>query len=146
MDQIVEPVLPQGVVFIPTKHAAFMWPLVSQHVDECLEFFSGEFSVGDIRDRVLDGKMQLFIVWEGRVKGVVLTEIVEYPQMKVLRGVIIHGVDFDNWMAALQAKLIRYQKYMGCDHIETVCRPGLYKKIKHLGWEIKQLMLVHRSY
>jgi len=143
MDEVV---MPQGVVFIPTKHVAFTWPLVSQHVEECLEYFSGEFSSDDIRDMLLVGKMQLFLVWEGHIKGVVITEIIMYPQMQVLRGVLIHGVDMDNWMAAMQAKLIRYQEYMHCHHMETVCRPGLYKKIKHLGWEVKQLLLVHRSY
>lgn len=141
-----EAVIPPGAVFIPTKHVAFVWPMVRQFVEEFLEYMEGEFTVEDVRDQLLTGRFQLFVAWDQCVKGIIVTEIMLYPQKRTLRGYLIYGTDMDNWMAPMQRKLLEFKEHMKCAHIETICRPGLFKKLKPMGWELKQVLIVHRSF
>lgn len=145
MDEAIEPVIPTGAVYIPRKDVAFIWGLVKPYVEECLAHTMGEMEADDVRDRLLGGSMQLFIAYYGCVKGIIVTEVVNYPQKRALRGYLIAGSEFEAWAPTMQEKLERYCKYMACDYIETVCRPGLAEKLKPLGWKTTQVMLTYRS-
>ncbi len=140
MDEVVR----KGSTYIRIAERAFLWLLIKPHVEDALEHSMGEYTADDVRNALLTNDMQLFLACDKGLKAVIVTQITKYPQKKVLRVFLLHGIDFDSWAADMQETLERYQAFIGADHIEAVVRPGLAKKLKSYGWQPSQIMMTFR--
>jgi hypothetical protein len=103
----------------------------------------GEMSSAEMCDAVHSGKMQMWLVYEGAtLLAVVLTEVIDYPQLSALRVIAIGGVGMSHWQQALFDTFKQYCILWNVSRIETVCRPGLERIMKPLGFEKRLVCLM----
>ena len=78
----------------------------------------------------------MWIAYDDAVfKGLVVTEIVTYPQRKLLSMHFCGGIELKEWKDPMLKLLQRYGKDMGCDGIESVGRPGWGKVFEKDGYK-----------
>jgi hypothetical protein len=64
---------------------------------------------------------------EGIFKGIVTTQVVTYPQRKLLSMHFCGGTQLKEWKVPMLDLLKKFARDMGCDGIEAVGRPGWEK-------------------
>jgi hypothetical protein len=110
---------------------------------EISKFFSlikqDKFTMDDVLMLALARRVQ---VWVVKKKGVdiaaLLTEIVDYPQKRVVRIIFGAGKEADNWMHLIRDVVIPWGKSQGCRAIQIDGRPGWKRVIRRhfpAGWD-----------
>lgn len=111
-------------------------PPIMQELDRCrdwiesaLEYSGGTHAFADIVAGVLKGSMQL---WAGE-KGCAITEIVSYPNKKVIH-VFLAGGDMQQ-IIDFQQSAIEFGKMNGCSSMTIAGRKGWTKVLDKHGWK-----------
>jgi len=68
-------------------------------------------------------------------RGIILTEIKQYPKERILLVHVLAGGGFDDWINEAWERLKSFGREHGCTAIEAMCRLGLTKKLKPLGFK-----------
>lgn len=89
----------------------------------------------DVAEGVVSGKMQL---WAAE-KGCVVTEIIVYPNKKVLH-IFLAGGKLEQ-ITDMQSDVEKWAKAQGCIEMSLAGRLGWKKALKSLGWEEKSVIL-----
>jgi hypothetical protein len=122
------------ILKVPEKDLHIIWnevePLIKKALDDT-------YSVRDILDGLVKNSFQLFISWENKVESAVITEVVQYPQKKILRYFLAgaEGNNLSNWLEPIQQEIEKFAKYNQCQSIEVAGRKGWARKLK--GYEQK---------
>ena len=92
----------------------------------------GTQTVSDMLTAARDGRMQ---IWEGE-KLVLVTEVEDYPQFRVLRYATVAGDMNEEDLIALQARADAWGREQGCTRAEAIGRPGWDRKATQwlAGW------------
>ena len=105
-----------------------VWDKVEPILARVVSRSEGELETEDILDLVTEGRMQLWIVAEDKeIIAALVTQIITYPQKKVLRLVSLAGEDFNkfkHFLDMVQSFAIR----KGCTALELWGRKG-WKKL-----------------
>jgi len=117
--------------------------MIQEELLRCREWIESALNKGgdthsfvDIVDGVLKGTMQL---WAGE-KGCAITEIVVYPNKKVLH-VFLAGGKLEQ-ITDMQDDAIKWGKTQGCEGMSLSGRPGWKKALKPTGWKQQLITLV----
>ncbi len=126
---IVSAVLPQDIEYV--------WSHIEDYMRGAAKYTHGRFEVEDIkRCLTTDRIQQLWIAYEDeKVYGAVITEIMEYPRMRVLVMHFTGGVELPKWKADMLALLQRFARDNGCKTIESIGRAGWKKVFKNDGFK-----------
>ena len=87
------------------------------------------YNLSDIKEKIRQG---MFHIWPGK-DSVMITEIVEFPRVKVLN-ILFLGVKFEELQSMLPS-VEQFAKHFGCKRIFGGGRKGWLRKLKHLGFE-----------
>lgn len=110
---------------VPYEQADAAWPLVEKYMVEAAKYTYGRYTSEDIRVSLLDGQRQLWVAFQDEVVyGAVVTQIMEYPQMRVLVMHFLGGIDGMKWKAPMLALLQRFARDQKCRTIESTGRSG----------------------
>lgn len=111
-----------------------LWEKVVPLVTRALEHSRGEHTVEDIAKYLEERLMQLWVAHDEfqRIEACAVTQLILYPQRKMLRIVIMAGEEFSRWKTGLEL-LEHWARTHGCDGIEAWTRPGMVKITKELG-------------
>ena len=105
-----------------------LWKKVLPQIERCVPHSEGEMESPDFYVALVDGEMQLWIAVEDEeVIASMVTQIIPYPQKKVLRIIAIAGGDMDKWFH-FEPDLEEFAILMGCTSLEAWGRKG-WKKI-----------------
>ena len=104
-------------------------------IEDALDVGGKTHSFKDIVDGVLCGTMQL---WEGE-KGCAITEIVVYPNKKVLH-VFLAGGELEQ-ITDMEGDAVKWAKAQGCEGMSLSGRFGWKKILNEYGWKPQQLVL-----
>jgi len=119
---------------VPTEYLDTCWPQVEAFLDGAAKKTYGRYTVDNIYDRIVEDGYQLWIAFEDtKVKGAVVTNIITYPQRKLLSMTYCGGENLAEWKDPMLDILRRYAKDVGCDAIEAVARRGWAKIFKNDG-------------
>ena len=122
------------ILKVPEKDLHIIWnevePLIKKALDDT-------YSVRDILDGLVKNSFQLFISWENKVESAVITEVVQYPQKKILRYFLAgaEGNNLSNWLEPIQQEIEKFARHNNCDAVEVAGRKGWARKLK--GYEQK---------
>lgn len=109
------------------------WGGIAPFVQRWVDAGAGEFAADDVRKFAVEGVMQLFIFHAAGAIGLVgITELVQYPQMKVMRIVGIAGenpIVSQKFMPQIEAWAIAN----GATAMETFATPETVKLDMRLG-------------
>lgn len=122
---------------IATEQVDGLWNKIKYLFDKVAPYSYGRFTGNDIRTSLKNNKaQQLFIAHEGEtIFGMVITEVVEYPQM---RSLVMHHTAGDNlmeWKDDMLKTLQQYAQLQGCEVIESKGRDGWEKIFKDDGFK-----------
>ena len=113
-----------------------VWPIVGPYVHLACEQSRGTIAEEDVKRFCLSRDMQMFAVLNGEdFVGAVTTEVLEYPQTRVLRVVTVGGNGWECWGAELSAAIDEFARHVGATLIEAQGRKGWVKKLNSLGYE-----------
>ena len=126
------------VSMVPAEYVDTCWAKIEPFVEKAAEYTYGRYSASNLYDMVKDGDHQLWVAYDGNdFKGTVLTNVMNYPQRRVLCMGFCGGIELKDWKTPMLDLLKRYAKDMGCDSIEAFGRPGWANVFKNDGYQIK---------
>lgn len=115
------------IIGVPAADVPKVWPRVRA--------FTETFNVDQHRNipqpslytMLLDKKRQMWIAAKGQdIKAVALTELVE-------RQVVLDfcaGIDRQEWRDKMVDEIMRWGRWLGCDQMKIICRPGWAREIR----------------
>jgi hypothetical protein len=119
-----------------SKQVMDLWPLLAPFVESALKHTQGEMGSLDICERAINGAMQLWVVAErDKIQGVVVTEVIEFPNITSLRVVTLSGEGFQEWKRELDQRLEQFARVVGAKRIEAVGRPGWTRALRDLQYK-----------
>lgn len=124
------------VSLIPPQYVDSCWGKVEKFVDKAAEYTYGRYTTGNIYDLVKDGDYQLWVAIDGNeFKGAVITNIITYPQRKLLGLQFCGGEELSSWKEPMLDILKRFAKDVGCEGLESTGRPGWAKVFQNDGYK-----------
>ena len=123
------------VSMVPAQYVDQCWSKIEGYIEKAAEYTYGRFTASNIYDLVADGDYQLWVAFNGPdIKGAVVTNVVTYPQRKLLCMQFCGGEDLVSWKDSMLMLLRRFAKDVGCDGIESTARPGWAKIFQNDGF------------
>ena len=122
---------------VPKEHIADVWEDIEEYVKNCAKYTYGRFTEQDILRDVLLKDQQLWISFDIETKvivGFLITEVIEYPQTKMLMLHFTGGKDFKSWVPDGLPKIQKFARDNGCIRIESRGRSGWGKLWKGHGY------------
>ena len=112
------------------------WEYVEDYISDALKHGIGEYTTDDIKQACQEQRMQLWIKWDDdEVKGAFVTQLLNYPQLKVLLVLLLGGDEFKEWRDEVDEVLLRFGKEHDCKYVEFFGRKGWTKFLKDLGYK-----------
>jgi hypothetical protein len=123
------------VARISAVELPIVWRTVEPLVSKALAHTEGEVTSADLRDAILLGQMQLWLVTNSHdILAVATTEVIDYAQFASLRVVTLAGCGLEEWGGLLYKELEKFGLAQGVKRIEAVGRKGLIKALAGLGF------------
>lgn len=123
---------------VPQVHLGETIGYVQHLIERALEFSLG-YDLQDVLKRLAEGTAVLWLIEKDYIiKGIVVTEMILYPQCKSLNIWLTAGEELAEWKDCF-ASLEMYARHKGCKYIEAGCRPGLEPILKHLRFNIRRI-------
>tara|TARA_R100000664_G_scaffold2953_1_gene6919 strand:+ start:546 stop:968 length:423 start_codon:yes stop_codon:yes gene_type:complete len=133
-----------NLLIVNPRDIPYIWNQVKPLVDKALEYSSGEITSNDLLKLLLNGRNELWCgIDDTGVTSAGITEIVTYPQKRILRIITWatrSGKDQELWTGAL-SNVEEYARHNGCDLLEAYARKGLAKKLK---WD-SELVIITKN-
>lgn len=127
------------VSLVPTEYIELVWPNIQGYMVGAADFTFGRFMAEDIKNDLLtkQGQQQLWIAFENKEDyyGAVVTEVMQYPQMRALVMHFTGGEKLPRWKKPMLEILQKFARENECDVIESYGRPGWGKVFKKDGYE-----------
>lgn len=115
-----------------------VWHLIDDYMDGAAKYTHGRFKVEDIKQQLLSNpRQQLWIAYDDKVYGAVITEVLTYPQMKTLIMHFTGGVELPKWKDEMLSVLRRFARDHQCKVIESYGRTGWKRVFKNDGFNSK---------
>lgn len=119
------------VTGVPGHAVDKVWDDV-KHLLELVDM-RGRLSTDDLYSLTKACGMQLWIIeplGSGKPVAAALTEVVNYPSMRVVRVVALGGKDMALWIETLNGELDRFAKLVHASVIEANVREGLARRLR----------------
>jgi hypothetical protein len=120
---------------VDTKDIESMWPFIEGYMKRAAKYTYGRFEAEDIKEGLLKQPQQLWIAFDDtKIYGAVVTEVTEYPRMKVLTVHFLAGVEFETWKDPMLKLVQQFGKDNGCKLIDSYGRPGWERVWANYGY------------
>lgn len=124
------------VSLIPPQYVDSCWDRIEGFIGKAAKYTYGRYTVSNIYDMVKEGDYQLWVAIDGTdFKGAVVTNIITYPQRKLLGMQFCGGEELKLWKEPMLELLKRFAKDVGCEGIESTGRPGWAKVFQNDGYK-----------
>ena len=118
---------------IQPEDIAYIWEEVAPLLNTVREHTEGELETDDFLEPLTHGDMQLWIATEdSTVHGVMVTQLIPYPQKKILRVISLAGDNFEE-LREFQEMIEAFAVKTGCTALEMWGRKGWKKLLP--DWE-----------
>ena len=116
-----------SAVLITPEEVEECWEEIEPHLARCTDYSEGELETEDFKTYLLDEQMQLWIAVDDKeILAAMVTQIIVYPQKRVLRIVAIGGGQMERWISFLPG-LEDLAIEQGCSSMEVWGRKGWLK-------------------
>jgi hypothetical protein len=123
-----------SLVELTRAEKLYAWPVLRPFVEKALAYANGDINAEDVWVRCVNQMMQIWVACEGgKIWAVGVTEIINYPQTRVLRLVALSGENFNLWKH-FEADLEKFAHDHECHYIDAIGRRGLVKLGKEFGF------------
>ena len=113
---------------VQPEDVAYIWEEVAPLLDKVKEHTEGELETDDFLEPLTHGDMQLWMATEeSDVRAVMITQIITYPQKRVLRIISLAGEDFEE-IRSFHEMIEGFAVKLECTALEMWGRKG-WKKL-----------------
>jgi len=128
------------VNLVPSGQVREVWKYVKDHLYEAIEASNGRWSPEYVLASLVLNEQSLWVICDtdtgnGNVVGAATTQIISYPEKRMLAIHFLGGDGFPEWYAELLKVISEHAKKMGCEGIECLARFGFWKWFKNDGFE-----------
>tara|TARA_R110002020_G_scaffold234820_3_gene446916 strand:- start:693 stop:1142 length:450 start_codon:yes stop_codon:yes gene_type:complete len=120
------------IIAIPSDEVFELWKHVKEMLYPAVERSRGRWSMQTLLIALKEGKQQLWVIFEEgkKIKGVATTEILSYPNKKMLAIQYLGGNDLETWGISYLKRVEEFARAAKCEGIEATGRKGLWKWFK----------------
>jgi hypothetical protein len=111
------------------------WDDVKDGLQLALDVDDNKYSLDDLKKAIEEKDMQLWCIHDGNLLCSFVTQIVNYPQKRILDCVALTGKNPTIWIGFLLSQMEKYGKENNCDFMQTGGRKGWEKLFKKHGWK-----------
>lgn len=118
-----------------------MWPEVAPVIKPALDA-GRRHNLSDIKEALEKRDMQLWLMYcdpseevPTGLAGAFITEIINYPRLRVANIAYCAGTDVDGWIEYLYMTVENFARSHKCDEVEVYGRPGWKKKLQGYNME-----------
>jgi len=135
-----------NVLFIAPNKVEEYWSLVDFMLREGLKYDGDPMSIKDLKNGLLDGSFQLFIMFGSddgekyKVFGVFVTRIMILPNFKQCEVILLKGEKRELWQDEAAQAIENLAIQEDCKRIAVHARPGWQKFLKERDWEVKRYL------
>ena len=123
---------------VPREHVKEVWNSIEKFAEGCAKYTYGRYNANDILNELLTKDQQLWTAFdEDGIHAFWVTEVIKYPQTKVLVMHFTGGNRIKAWGNIGLKQLQEFARDTGCSKIESYGRPGWEKIWKKQGYEKK---------
>lgn len=125
------------IALVPQERVREAWSKARPHLQSAIDRSHGRWTSDYVLASLVLSEQELWIVIDakGAVRGAVTTQVVSYPEKKMLAIHFLGGENFDEWYQCLLDVMTKYAKDSDCDAIECVARGGFWKWFQRDGFE-----------
>lgn len=109
--------------------ADISWELVRPWIEAACLYNGGRYSFEDCRKEIEEGKKHLWLASDDKIKGVILSSIVQFPRKKCAFIDICTGEELVNW-GDMVALIEEWARLKGCEQMFLIAREGMGKLLK----------------
>jgi len=125
------------VSIVLPEHYDVIWPNINKYMEGAAKYTYGRFDVDDIKEGLVKNNQQLWISFDDKIYGAVITEIIQYPKMRALVMHFTGGIELKRWKPEMLKTLQSYAKLKECASIESYGRRGWERVFKSDGFKSK---------
>jgi hypothetical protein len=135
--------MPPAMTGILPEQIDAVWPLVAPSLAAVCTRSRGKDSLAELLAAFGAGRKQLWIWWPSAagLEALAVTEIVDYPAIKICRVCIATGAARHAWLAPGLAVIEAWAREQGCDAVEPVARLGWKRDLKALGYRAHHVIM-----
>lgn len=117
------------ITIAPTTYIRTLWNDVSDQLERAVVRSNGRWTMEALYYSIESGHQQLWLAFDDdkMIDGVGTTEILDYPQGKMLAIQFLGGNKFNDWVWEMLEKFNAFAKDSGCVGIEATARQGFWK-------------------
>jgi hypothetical protein len=111
-----------------------IWGDIKEYMEGAAKYTYGRYDVDDIKaELVKNSNQQLWIAFDEKIYGAVVTEILQYPKKRTLIMHFTGGIELPKWKDEMLSVLRSFARDNKCDCIESLGRAGWKRVFKHDG-------------
>ena len=115
---------------VEPEDVPYIWDNVAPLLSKVIQHSEGELETDDYLSNLMSGSMQLWIVTEdGKIILSMVTQIIQFPQKKVLRTIALAGERFKEVHSEFSDMLASYALKNECSSLELWGRKGWKKML-----------------
>lgn len=133
----------QILLGIKKEQIDIVWDLIEPLLETCMEEHDGRFKTENLKDWLINGKMQCWCsvnVENDQIVAVCLTEIINYPCSKRLSIPFIVSNGLKKWEEFLGI-ILNWGKSLGCEAVELYGSKAWIRIFKNFNFTPKSLLI-----
>ncbi len=117
------------ITIAPANYLNALWPDVEEQLERAVIRSNGRWTMEVLFNVIANEQQQLWLAFdeEKNIDGVGTTEIVNYPNKKMLAVQFLGGDRFNDWVWEMLERFNKFAKETGCHGIEATARKGFWK-------------------
>tara|TARA_R100000544_G_C2218217_1_gene55853 strand:+ start:681 stop:1190 length:510 start_codon:yes stop_codon:yes gene_type:complete len=125
------------ITIAPTTYLNALWPDVEDQLKRAVIRSNGRWTMPVLFDVIASGQQHLWLAFneDKEIDGVGTTELVDYPNKRMLAIQFLGGDKFNDWVWDMLEKFNGFAKESNCDGIEATARQGFWKWLKQDDFE-----------
>ena len=125
------------IALVPTTYLAKLWPDVREQLSKAIDRSKGRWSMEMLFASILNGQQHLWVAFDEdkNVNGVGTTELVDYPNKRMLAIQFLGGDHFNDWVWDMLDRFHDWAKDNNCKGIEATARMGFWQWLKQDGFD-----------
>jgi len=122
---------------VPPEQLESVWPLIADKLDKAIERSRGRWSMDALYQALQSEMYHLWLAFDNDnvVDGVGVTQIVTYPNRRMLAIQFLGGENFMDWVWSMLGTFNNFARDVGCEGIEATGRDGFWKWLSKDGFE-----------
>ena len=114
---------------VPPNYLNSLWPDVREQLARAIKRSHGRWNMEFLYASILNGNQQLWLAFdtENNIDGVGTTEILQYPEKRMIAVQFLGGDRFNDWVWDMLEKFKDFGRDNDCTGIEATARMGFWK-------------------